>query len=320
MKTSNYRSSQKCPTMLCINARKNPSSSYQHMFLEDFCHSFSIDLAIDKDDRFFYDVLPEQSPLKRLLTFKNYNFLEYDLDRLFSHILRTLVFAGKASVEIVLSYDDENKVVGISLVPFDPILSFPGINNTYYIAIQHDGKPTFFKLNKRNIITFRVQDLGFRRYYLKHFYNRLPHFDVLSAGDMSLSPQKTGFDFSVWNDKREYKLLKVSRKTGWHGRGTDNPYMGDAYLLYRAIQRKSLRRKILDYFVEQINSSLSVACKDVGGDGTLIAKRVGYDYDLLLQKLNSGEINYDQLGDCIFQNKDILKQLDLENHSVIVED
>ena len=28
-------------------------------------------------------------------------------------------------------------------------------------------------------------------------------------------------------------------------------------------------------------------------------------YDELLQKLHSGEINYSQLGDCVFQNKDI---------------
>ena len=305
MKTSNQSSSQKCPAVLCLNPRKDSSSSYQHMFLEDFCQWFSIDLAKDKKERQFYDVLPEKSPLKGLLTSQNYDFLEYDMDRLLTQTMKTLVFAGKAFVEVILFSDEENNVVGISLVPFDPILSISCSDNTYFAALQHDGKPKFFKIDNRNIVSFRLSDLGFRRYSLRRLYNKLPRFDILSAGDMSLSPQKTGFDFSVWNGKREYKLLKASKKTGWHGRSTDNPYMGDAYLLYRAIQLKSLRRSFLDYFLKQINKSISVICKDLGIDGTIIAKRISFDYDELLQRLDAGGINYSQLGDCVFLNKKI---------------
>ena len=305
VKTSNVTSSQKCPAVLCFNPRRNPSSAYQHMFLEDFCKRFSFDLAKDKEHRLFYDVLPEKSLLKGLLISQNYDFLEYDLDKLLAHIMRTLIFAGKAFVEVVISSDDESNISGISLVPFDPILSISGRNNTYFITLQHDWKPNFFKINKRNRIVFHLSDLGFRRYSLRRFYNKLPRFDILSAGDMSLSPQKTGFDFSVWNDKREYKLLKASKKTGWHGRSTDNPYMGDAYLLYRAIQLKSLRRSFLDYFLKKINESISVICKDLEVDGTIIAKSISYNYDEILQKLHSGQINYSQLGDCVFYNKEL---------------
>lgn len=305
VKTSNVTSSQKCPAVLCFNPRRNPSSAYQHMFLEDFCRRFSIDLAKDKEYRQFYDVLPEKSLLKGLLTSHNYDFLEYDMDKLLTHIMHTLVFAGKAFVEVTLSSDEENNLVGISLVPFDPLLSIPGRNNTYFIALQHNWKPKFFKINKRNIIVFHLSDLRFRRYSLRRFYNKLPRFDILSAGDMSLSPQKTGFDFSVWNDKREYQLLKLSKKTGWCGRSTDNPYMGDAYILYRAIQQKTLRRSFLDYFLKQINESISAICKDLEIDGTIIAKKISYNYDELLQKLHSGEINYSQLGDCVFYNKEL---------------
>lgn len=303
--TSKISSYQKSPKSPCFSHRKDPSSLYQHMFLEDFCQWFSIELAKSKDDRPFYDVLPEESPLKGLLTFQNYNFLHYGMDRLLAHIMRTLVFAGKAFVEVVLSFDAENNVTGISLVPFDPVLSISGVTNSCFIAIQCDGKLKCFKINKKNIILFRVSDIGFKRYYFKRFYNKLPRFDILSVGDMSLSPQKTGFDFSVWKDKHEYKILKVSRKTGWHGRSTDNPYMGDAYLLHRAMQRKSLRKKFLDYLLEQINRSLVVVCKDLGIDGTLIAKSICYDYNELIQRLNSGDINYSQLGDCVFFNKDL---------------
>lgn len=306
MKTSNVTSSQKCPAVLCFNPRRNPSSAYQHMFLEDFCKRFSIDLAKDKEHQQFYDVLPEKSLLKGLLISQNYDFLEYDLDKLLAHIMRTLIFAGKAFVEVVLSSDEENTLTGVSLVPFDPVLSIPSRNSTYFVAIQRNWKLKFFRIDNRNIISFRLSDFGFRRYSLKYFYNKLPLFDLSSVGDMSLSPQRTGFDFPVWKDKCDYKLLKASKNIGWHGHSTDNSYMGDAYLLYRAIQCKSLRRRFLDYFLGQINQSISAVCEDNGINGAIIAKKIDYDYDELLKKLNSGEINYSQLGDCVFRNKDIL--------------
>lgn len=305
MKISNQNSSQKSPTMLCFNPRRNPSSSYQHMFLDDFCRWFSIDLASNKDDRIFYDVLPQGSLLKELLISKNYKFLEYDMNELLAHIMETLVFSGKAYVEIVLNYDERKNVTGISLVPFDPIISIPFFYNRYFVALQHNGPPKSFKIDNRNIILFHLSDLGFKRYSLRRFYNKLPHYDMLNVTDMSLSDEKTGFDFSVWNDKREYKLLKASKKIGWYGRSTNNPYMGDAYVLYRAIQFKSLRRSFLDYFLKKINESITGICKDLGIDGTIIAKRISFNYDEILQKLHSGEINYSQLRDCIFNNKEI---------------
>lgn len=305
VKTSSKNSSQKSPAVLCLGPRKHTPSPCQHMFLEDFCRWFSIDLAKNKEDRFFYDILPEKSPLKGLLLSQNYTFLEYDLNKLLAHVMHTLVFVGKAFVEVVLFYDEENNVTGISLVPIDPILSIPCSTNTYFAALPHNRKPKFFKINNRNIILFHLSDLGFRRYSLRKFYNKLTHFDSVGVVDMSLSPQKTGFDFTIWNDKCNYKLLKVSKKTGWHGRRTNNPYMGDAYLLYRAIQFKSLRRRFLDYFLKQINESLALICKDLGSEGTIIAKRVSYNYDEILQRLHSGEINYSQLSDCVFNNKEI---------------
>ena len=305
MKSSNVSSSQKCLASLYCDLKRNPNSSYQRMFLEDFCRWFSIDLAKDKKERPFYDVWPEKSLLKELLTSQNYDFLEYDMDKLLTHVMRTLVFAGKSFVEVVLYSDEENNVVGVSLVPFDPILSVPGRNNTFFLSMRRGGKPKFFKISKRNIILFRLSDLGFKRNFLRKFYNKLPRYDILNVSDMSLCTQNTGFDLSVWNDKREYKLLKLSKKIGWYGRSTNNSYMGDAYLLYRAIQFKSLRISFLDYFLKQINESITVICKELGVDGTIVAKRISYNYDEILQKLHSGEINYSQLGDCIFWNKEV---------------
>lgn len=298
--SKNYVSSQKSPQATCVNSRKNPSSTYQHMFLEDFCHGFSFEFAQDKDDHLFYDVTPAGARLKKLLSFSKYDFLSYDMDRLLSHIMRTLVFSGKAFLEIVLSTDEEKNVVGLSLIPFDPIFSFQTSSRTYFIAIERDKKIRLFGIDNSNIITFRLSDLGFRRYSLKRYYKHLPHLDILKVSDMSLSPEKIGFDFTIWNNKREFQLLSHSRRTGWYGRNTSNQYMGEAYLLYRTIKFKVLRKEFLDYFLRQINTSLSPICSNLKIDGTLFAKSISHDYDMLLQKLHNGEINYSQLGDYVF--------------------
>ena len=301
--TKAYFTSQKSPNSACINSRRKTSSAYQHMFLEDFCRGFSFELAEDPDDRFFYDVTPEGAMLKKLLTFQKYDFLKYDLDQLLSHIMRTLVFSGKAFLEIVQITDADKNVVGIALVPFEPILSFRCSSNTYFASIQKDKKIRFFKIGNSNLINFRLSDLGFWRYYFKLYYKYLRCLDILEVSDMSLSAKETSFDFDVWKAKREYKLLKCSRKIGWYGRNTSNQYMSEAYLLYRIIQWRSLRKRFLEYFLEQINASLKPICKNLKINGVLFSKCISYDYDDLLQKLYTGEINYNQLGDYVFPHK-----------------
>lgn len=295
-----YSTSQKSPNYACINSRRNPSSTYQHMFLEDFCHGFSFELAQDKDDRLFYDVTPDGAMLKKLLISQKYDFLRYDMDRLFSHIMRTLVFSGKAFLEIVKTMDSDKNVIGISLMPFDPILSCRCSSSTYFLSIQKDKKPRFFKIDNRAIVTLRLSDLGFWRYYFKLYYHRLPQLDILKVSDMSLAPQKTGFDFTAWRDKREFQILKRSWKIGWYGRNTSNQYMGEAYLLYRTIQLRSLKKRFLDYFLAQINASLKHICSELKIEGKLFAKCISHDYDDLLQKLQAGELNYSQLGNYVF--------------------
>lgn len=298
--TKAYSTSQKSPNYACINSRRNPSSTYQHMFLEDFCHGFSFELKEDADDRSFYDVTPEGTTLKKLLTFQKYDFLRYDMDRLLSHIMRSLVFSGKAFLEIVKTMDSEKNVIGLSLVPFDPILSCRCSSSTYFFSIQKDRKIRFFKIDNKDIVPLRLSDLGFWRYYFKLYYHRLPHLDILKVSDMSLDSQKNGFDFTVWRDKREFQLLKHSRKIGWYGRNTSNQYMGEAYLLYRTIQLRALRKRFLDYFLMQINASLKPICRELKIEGELLAKCISHDYDDLLRKLQAGDINYSQLGDYVF--------------------
>ena len=54
---------------------------------------------------------------------------------------------------------------------------------------------------------------------------------------------------------------------------------------------KDYIKDTLNYYDNNIDSYIDVE---------LFAKSISYDYDDLFQKLQSGEINYSQLGDYIF--------------------
>lgn len=293
-----YSTRPKCSLSFHIS-RETPVSPNQHIFIEDLCQRFSLDLAESKDDELFFDISPAESPLKDILTYDNYDFLKYEMDKLLSDIMHALILYGKAFIEVVTSTDDKNKLLGISLVPFQPTIYLPSVKHTRFVTMENK-RIRVLKICNRNLVIFYLHDLGLSRNSLKRIYRALPRLDVLSSGDMSLSPKKTGFDFSLWNNKREYKILKLSKKTGWYGRNTSNPYMSEAYLLYRIIKLKVFRKKFLDYFLNEINESVHELCREYEISGTIIAKSIQHNYDELLQKLDSGEINFSQLGKYVF--------------------
>ena len=158
--TKNYTSSQKSPRGPCLAFRKEPTSLYQNSFLEDFLRSFSIDLAQDRDNDNFYNIVPNESDLKKVLCFQDYHFLRYDLDKILSQIMYTLIFAGKAFVEIVISTDEEKNLVGISLVPFHPIISIRGFKNTYFVTFLKNKKTKLFKIEVTKVLLAFYNDIG----------------------------------------------------------------------------------------------------------------------------------------------------------------
>ena len=300
--TKNYTSSQKSPRGPYLAFRKEPTSLYQNSFLEDFLLPFSIDLAQDRDNDNFYNIVPNESDLKKVLCFQDYHFLRFDLDKILSQIMYTLIFAGKAFVEIVISTDEEKNLVGISLVPFHPIISIRGFKNTYFVALLKNKKTKLFKIEKQKLVSFRLSDLNYSHRYFRKLYRQLKRLDILSVSDVTMSPGKTGFDFIVWNDKSEYKLLKITKKIGWYGRISGNKYMGDAYLLYRSAKFKLCRKQFLDYFLKKINQALQPICRELNIQGHLVANTIDLDLDDIFQKLASAKLDYSQLRDIIWRH------------------
>lgn len=110
-------SSQQTPRAYLHHDYKYKRGMHSHMFVEDFCRSFSIKLApIEQHDE-FYDVSPADDLLKKLLTFDDYSFFRYSFDKLLDTLMYHLILNGTAYLEIVKWVDSKGTLQGIELVP-----------------------------------------------------------------------------------------------------------------------------------------------------------------------------------------------------------
>lgn len=296
-------SSQKSPGVVCLRLMKPEMGMYAHMFLEDFCANFSIDLAphpLDRD-RDFYKVEPPDDSLKDFLLFENYLFLEYDMDKLLIKVMKDLIYSGKAYLEIVTWRDTEGIVKGISFVQIKPIAVLKGRSKTLFASILYNKKLKLYCIENRNLIVLQLKDLGYSRYFLKRLLNRIRKYDLTDVSDMSLNPGKTGFDFNEYIRKKEFSLLKITRNVHWYGRNNENQYMSESYLLYRAAKFKMLRKEFLNYMIRQINKGLQNYKNELGFSGKIVIGCEDIDYMKEFKRLWAGEINTSQLSKLVFR-------------------
>lgn len=298
-----YVSSQKSPSSPYLRIIKDKTGMYSHMFLEDFCASFSIDLASHSQDRGqdFYKINPPEDLLRDLLLFEDYQFLEYNMDKLLTHIMQDLICFGKAYLEIVTWKDTEGMIQGISFALIKPAVVLKGTNSTLFVSIQFNKELKLYHIENKNLIVLRIKDLGYSRYSLRKLLRKINKYDFANVGNMSLYPQKTGFDFKEYIRKNEFALLKATRNVYWYGRNARNQYMSESYLLYRAAKFKMLRKEFLNYIIRQMNMGLQNYKNEFGFNGEIIVDCADFDYMKEFERLWSGEINTSQLSKLVFK-------------------
>ncbi|MEH2938469.1 hypothetical protein [Lawsonibacter sp. JLR.KK007] len=300
-----YNSSQRSPRVPCIQLqlRKPKTGMYSYMFLEDFCSSFSIALAPRPLSRGqdFYRISPSGDLLKSLLCFEDDQFLKYDMDKLLTDITQALISFGKAYLEIITWRDAEGIIKGISFALVKPVGVLKGINRTLFVSIQFDKKFKLYHIENRNLIILRLKDLGYSRHSFRNFLRKINKCDFTNVSEMSLYPQKTGFNFSRYKSKSEFALLKATKSVYWYGRDGKNQYMGESYLLYRAARFTMLRKKFLIYIIQQINKGLQNHKQEIGFNGELAIDCEEIDYMKEFERLWTGEINTTQLSKLVFR-------------------
>lgn len=298
-KNNGIKSSQQSSNYIDYANRKNLSLIGEGwMFLEDLCASFSISFQKSILDRKFYYVKAPDKQLENLLEYDEYNFLRYDFDKILVSNMRDLLIYGKAYVEKVLWYDADNNLVKISFIPIRYKRQIKIGKGLYYKLQRFDGQIEKGMVDKKNLISFNLKDLGYSKNYFRRKIKRL---EKLKFPDTKLSLDKSsGFDFLLYVQKQEYKLLKIMRGVNWYGRNGSNQYISEPYLIYRIMKLSLFRSKFLEYLIKGYNNALGELGREYGFSGEIGYESNVDNYELLLKDLKEGKKNCEEVGNHIF--------------------
>lgn len=299
MRKNNLKSSQQISYYMDYSTHKNKGySGYGWMFEEDLSRDFSIALARFGKDREFYKVDAKTSKLEELLEFSDYGFLEYRLDELLSQNMSDLMYYGKAYVEVIRWYDEEEHLVRISFQPFYYKKQVVIGKSIYYQLRRQNGEKIRGKIKRKDTIVFSLKDLGYSAGSLKKVINKL---NKMTIAEYALAlDEYSGFDANAYQQKCEYKLLKLTRKFYWTTRDSSSKSMSEPYMLYRHMKFSLARKKFLDYLMQGYNKALEELGKAYGFDGKIVYSCKTQGYETVMEKLRNGEMNCEQVGKVMF--------------------
>lgn len=305
MVTANYTSSQQAPRTAFKYEQKYQLSTTGSMFIDDFSAWFSSEFTPIglRSDSNFYTIYPEDASLTKLLWFNGRFNLDYNLDTIFSQIVRQLILNGRAYLEIIFFKDFENVIKGINFVPINAKKRKNDLNHYTFQAIDWKNVQIEFSVESKYIVEFDLRDLGYGRNYFRRLLKKLANLDVTKASQLTFdSRAKEYFNFKEYVKITEYDLLKFTNNVHWLGRNYSNQHLSESYLLYRKIKFKILRYEFLKYILEQINCGLDRLKEEWGFTGNIGISFTLPDYNAFIKKYESGEYNASKLGDIVIQN------------------
>ena len=276
---------------------------HSHMFVEDFCRSFSIKLApIEQHDE-FYDVSPADDLLKKLLTFDDYSFFRYSFDKLLDTLMYHLILNGTAYLEIVKWVDSKGTLQGIELVPICVSKGIKAKKVYRFFAKTPDRQSRImFKVNNQSVVSFYLKDLGFKKTYFRQLLNKFSRFDTLGTTNLALDKSLEGiYNFTEHQKQLEFQFLNCTRKIFWNGRNYSNQHLSESYLLYRAAYADMLQYRFLDYMLQKLNNGFEPLRQEFGFVGRIITPLPRINYNQHLAEYHDGRINASQLGDIILK-------------------
>jgi len=237
----NYTTTRQSPPQLMVDIDSYSKTPYSYMFLDDFCKSFNIEFSRNWQNGEFYSVNPESDPLVELLSYENSVFLERAFDDVLQYCMRALLLWGTAYIEVVLCENEKGKTVGISLLPIRAKRGHTIMRLAVFVGKTYNGQRVKFRIDRKHLIILDLKDVGFRRKHFVRLMKKMNHLDI-TASDSALmeNSNRIKCDFTEHNRMRQYKLLKLNKRTGWFGREYNDPHLTESYLLYRIATFKKI--------------------------------------------------------------------------------
>lgn len=272
---------------------------YSHRFYSDLFYGYEYSLSEDKvNSRGFYKITSSDNEIVKLFrTGTCYDF-SYELGQTIDRVLYSMAVYGKAYIFIKPKYIEKidekgntNKI--INALHIREVKGIPK-KNVFYCKTSNEISE--FNICEGTLITFDLKELGFKRKYFKKLVKRLGKYDTTTSSPKLLNDEPT-YDFNVHIDKNRKKFLKEVKDVGWSF-GSDG--LSDSYILYKEIQMKRFKMRMLQYVLEKINQVLA---EDdiVNKEFKIEALTENIDYEDAWVKFQSGELTVSELNSIVWK-------------------
>lgn len=269
---------------------KNTSNSF-YMFIEDFACDFGCSNLNRLSN--IYDLISHSNDK---VSFE----LNYFKDRFYDEIKKTyksLLEYGKTFLYIIDKVDKDNQHIKTILINFNPIASFKILFHTIFIY-KSKNRLLFHIVNNKNIIKYRLNDIGLNYRLLLKKINRI---DNINPTKLFLNNTNLLYDKHICFEERinanDFNILKITKDFFWLARNYNNRYLSDSYSLYRRNKLINFKRKVHGYLIDKINYQLSFI-------NNYNSDRIQIKYDNseidYYEKFSKKEMSFKELSDKLF--------------------
>ncbi|MFR2717118.1 MAG: hypothetical protein ACLTA5_07570 [Anaerococcus obesiensis] len=154
-----------------------------------------------------------------------------------------------------------------------------------------------FEINicEGTLITFNLKDLGFKKNYFTNIVKRLSKYDTTFNSIDLINNEST--DFNVHINKNRKRVLKQAKDIGW---SLDKDGFSDSYILYKEIQMKLFKIRMLKYALNKINHVLAEEYI-LNKDFKIEALIKNIDYEDSWDKFQKGELTFSKLSNILWK-------------------
>ena len=279
---------------------KSPINNlYSHRFYSDLFTGYEFSLSEDKYCEIdFFKITPnDKSILKLFKEFNNHSF-SYRFGEIIDRVLYSMAVHGKSYIFIKPEYiekiDEEgnvNKVV--NALQMDEVKGMLQKDTFYYLPF--DDVIHEINISEGTLITFDLKDIGYERNYFKKLVKKIGENDLTYISGELMRNEPT-YDFNVHSEKNTKNILKLVKDLGW---SLSTEGLSDSYILYKQIQMKLFKIKMLNYVLEKINKA-SVDKYIDNKDFKIEASIDNLNYEDTREKFQTGEITKSELSKIVW--------------------
>lgn len=299
---NNYTSSTRTLRISRIHKIKHLTSWHATMLADDLNGFMSSEFSPLNSHDDFYDVEPQSSQLRQLLNFDSYHNFDYEFDQILSSTISNLFRSNKTYIEYALTTDDQGRIVGVSLIPFDAIKLITIRKVSLFLSKKHDGKFLLIKIPARRYVEINIKGIDVKRNYFKKLARKFKRMDKNRSTEFVLNEKMNKkFVFGLWARNEDFLTLKHPYIIGWYGRKPSNQLLSESYLLYRSIRFKLFRKTCLEYLLQRINYGLSIIGDEINTDGKIIINNPLPNFEKEWKRYADGEICASELSNIIYK-------------------